>query len=873
MSNQSVVTTLVVAVKVRDAFTATTKVVTTFKAAMTPERWQHIERLYYAARELPPDERGSWLTAACRDDADMRSEVEVLLDADQDASGFLTAPALQLAARGLAADEVLTQRLETIVGQQFSHYKILSRIGAGGMGEVYLARDTSLERRVALKLLPVRFTQDAERLQRFIREAKAASALNHPNIITIYEVGVAGVEPSPTHFIATEFIEGVTLRDWVPEEGKRVSQTLEFGSQIASALSAAHQAGIVHRDIKPENLMVRPDGLVKVLDFGLAKLTANYDSGDQPIDTHEPKTPAEKQTMPGMIMGTPRYMSPEQARGLELDARTDLFSLGVVLYELLAGCPPFSGESMADLFVAILEKEPVSLAHYVADVPAELERILRRCLMKQRGQRYQSAQELLADLKNFAAGRTSQSHGVVTVSPTIAVLPFVNMSADAENEYFCDGLAEELLNALAKIEHLGVAARTSSFFFKGKEADVREIGRKLNVSTVLEGSVRKSGNRLRITAQLINVSDGYHLWSERYDREMKDIFEVQDEISLMIVDKLKLKLLGAEKAAVLRRYTDNTEAYQLYLKGRFHWNKRTGAALKASIVFFEQAIEKDPDYALAYAGLADAWVLLPRYYAGLAQECYPKAKAAALKALALDETLAEAHATLALTLFDYEWNLAESNREFQRALALSPNYATAHHWYGNSNLTTMERFDEAIAALQRAQELEPLSLSINVDLGNAFFNARRYDQAIEQLKNTLEIEPNFYPAHIILGLARMMKGELAEARAAFERAEQLNPADLFRLALRGHLQAVSGERAEALQTLDRLQSLSPPGAPLSACFALIYAGLDDKDQAFHWLERGYEDRILDMTRLKVTPLLDHLHADPRFADLVRRVGL
>ncbi len=354
---------------------------------------------------------------------------------------------------------------------------------------------------------------------------------------------------------------------------------------------------------------------------------------------------------------------------------------------------------------------------------------------------------------------------------------------------------------------------------------------------------------------------------------MEDIFEVQDEISLMIVEKLKVKLLGEEKAAVLKRYTDNTEAYQLYLKGRFHWNKRTGEALKVSIEFFQQAIEKDPNYALAYAGLADTWVLLPRYYAGSAQDCYPKAKAAALKALELDETLAEAHATLALALFDYDWNLAESNREFQRAIELSPHYATACHWYGNSNLTTMERFDEAIAALQRAQALEPLSLSINVDLGNAWFNARRYDQAIEQLQKTLEIEPNFYPAHLILGVAWMMKGALAEARAEFQTAAQLNASDPFGLALRGHLQAVSGERAAALQTLSRLQEMARQGAKLSVCFALVYPGLDDKDQAFQWLERGYEDRIADMTRMKITPLLDNLHTDPRFADLVRHIGL
>ena len=846
---------------------------------MKPEDWQRIEQLYHAALECDEARRAAFLAEACADDVSLLTTVEALLMADAQAGSFLTGAGVKLEAWSQATTLVEKTSL-SVIGQQFGHHQILSLLGAGGMGEVYLAEDLQLDRRVAIKLLPARFTADADRLRRFRQEAKTASALNHPNIVTIHEIG----ETAGVHFIVTEFIDGQTLRQQI-EGGKSPSRdTLEIAIQIISALAAAHAAGIIHRDIKPENVMVRRDGIIKVLDFGLAKLTevrkSEIGSRNEEAETllqveqNNPQSviPNPQLTMPGAVMGTPCYMSPEQTRGLELDARSDLFSLGVILYELLTGCPPFTGASMPDLFVAILEKEPISLTQYVADVPAELERIIRRCLMKERGQRYQSAQELLTDLKNFAAG-TSQSHAAARPAPSIAVLPFVNMSADAENEYFCDGLAEELLNALAKIEHLGVAARTSSFFFKGKEADVREIGRKLNVSTVLEGSVRKSGTRLRITAQLINVADGFHLWSERYDREMADIFEVQDEISLMIVEKLKVKLLGEEKAAVLKRYTDNTEAYQLYLKGRFHWNKRTGAALRLSIGFFQQAIDKDPNYALAYAGLADAWVLLPRYYAGSAPECYPKAKAAALKALELDETLAEAHATLALTLYDYDWNLAESNREFQRAIEISPNYATAHHWYGNSNLTTMERFDEAIAALQRAQELEPLSLTINVDLGNVWFNARQYDKAIAQLQKTLEIEPDFYPAHIILGLACLMKGELAEARAVFQRAEQLNPADLFGLALRGYLQAVSGERAEALQTLERLQEMSPPGAPLSACFALIYAGLDDRDQAFQWLERGYADRILDMTRLKVTPLLDNLRADPRFADLARRISI
>ncbi|MEK6323716.1 MAG: protein kinase [Acidobacteriota bacterium] len=458
-----------------------------------------------------------------------------------------------------------------MASRMLSHYRILDKLGSGGMGEVYLAEDTRLNRRVALKLLPAEFTKDTDRVGRFVREAKAASALNHPNIITIYEIGKA----DGIHYIVTEFIEGETLRRHIERSRMTVQRVLDVSTQVAGALSEAHSAGIIHRDIKPENIMLRPDGYIKVLDFGLAKLT------EQPplsTDTSAP-TAARVETHPGMVMGTISYMSPEQARGKTVDARSDIFSLGVVIYEMLAGRAPFQGESAADVFVSLLERDPSPLTDSSPDVPPELERIVVRCLEKDRERRYATGQELATDLKTLEF-TPSKEPAVARTSPSIAVLPFVNMSADAENEYFCDGLAEDLLNALSKIEALRVAARTSAFSFKGKETDIREIGQKLKVRTVLEGSVRKLGNRLRITAQLINVADGYHIWSERYDRQMEDIFDIQDEISLAIVDALKLKLLGDEKAAVLKRYTDNAEAYHLYLLGRFSLQQIHGGGIQ-----------------------------------------------------------------------------------------------------------------------------------------------------------------------------------------------------------------------------------------------------------------------------------------------------
>ena len=475
---------------------------------------------------------------------------------------------------------------------RIGHYKIVSKLGAGGMGEVFLAQDTKLDRKVALKILPPEFAKDKDRMSRFVREAKSASALNHPNIITIHEIG----ESDGTHFIATEFIDGKTLNDYAKSNPLNYKSALEIAIQVASALDDAHSAGIVHRDIKPDNVMVRSNGLVKLLDFGIAKLSvANTSSEDA--------TAIQAQTQAGIIIGTPQFMSPEQARGKGVDHQTDIFSFGVVFYEMLSGSSPFAGETVSDIIAAVLTKE----AKPLENIPSELAAIVQKTLQKDKQKRYQTAKDLLDDLKevkqdleiqsrlgrnsapNFAEPKTQILKAAETAENetqnSIAILPFTNMSADEENEYFCDGLAEELLNALAKIEDLKVAARTSAFSFKGKNVEVGQIGKKLNVNTVLEGSVRRSGNKLRITVQLINDSNGFHLWSERYDREMRDIFDVQDEITLAVVEALKLKLFGDEKAELLKRGTENAEAYQLYLKGRFFSNK-----------FTVQGIEKPLNY-------------------------------------------------------------------------------------------------------------------------------------------------------------------------------------------------------------------------------------------------------------------------------------
>ncbi len=820
-----------------------------------------------------------------------------------------------------------------------SHYRIVSKIGAGGMGEVYLAEDLKLGRRVALKVLTHEMTDNPERLQRFEREARAASALNHPNILTVYEIS----ESAGVHFIATEFIEGASLRQRMMLGAVEILEVLDLGIQIASALAAAHEAGIVHRDIKPENIMVRRDRLVKVLDFGLAKLV-KQDASE--LD-HEAETRALLKTSVGVVMGTTAYMSPEQARGRDVDERTDIWSLGVVLHHLITGELPFAGDTKSDVIASILKTEPPPLVHKSELVPRELEHIVNKALRKNREDRYQHVKDLLIDLKDCKQeleflskqGRSlpleqSTSHrlsqtarsavetrsatdfhttssaeylvseikrhklgaitslvvliGLLTLGflaysryvaagdqkgiDSLAVLPFVNDTGDAEMEYLSDGLSESLINNLSQLPRLKVIARSSAFRYKGQTANPEEAARTLGVRSVLSGRVWRHGENLQISVELMDTRDRTHVWGEQYNRTGRDLMAVQQEIAREISRNLRLKLSSAEQGRVGDTHTSSPEAYELYLKGRFYWNKRTGEALKKSVEYFDQAIEKDPSFALAYVGLADAYIVIPFFSVGSAEESYPKAKAAARRALEIDDKLAEAHASLAAALADYDWNLAESNMEFERAIELNPNYATAHHWYARENLTIMGQFDKALSEMRRAQELDPLSLIINANFGKAYFNARHYDEAIQQLRKTIDIDQGFFVAHHYLGSAYAMKGAFAEAQSEYQKAHQLNEADPHVLALMGRLYAVTGKKAEALQMLAQLRSLARERYVADYNFALVYAGLGEKDKAFEALEKSYRGHTVDMLTLYYDPLMDTLRSDARLAGLLRRVG-
>ncbi|HEY0657582.1 MAG TPA: protein kinase, partial [Pyrinomonadaceae bacterium] len=780
---------------------------------------------------------------------------------------------------------------ELAANTNLSHYRIARKLGSGGMGEVYLAEDKRLDRSIALKILPADLAADPERMRRFVLEAKATSALNHPNIITIYEIDAEG----ETRFIAAEYIEGETLRERLKANRFSVDDCLEVAVQITSALQAAHHVNIVHRDIKPENIMIRPDGLVKILDFGIAKLTEKRAAIDAEAATRQ-----QAQTALGMIIGTAAYMSPEQAQGKAVDARSDIFSFGVVLYEMLSGKQPFEGENAIDVIGRILHKEPISLNQLLPEIPAELERIINKALCKDCPERYQTAKDLLVDLKELkqeldfqsklkraaqtsketaaqtqiikaGTGENSRTTSETTYANSIAVLPFSNMSADAENEYFCDGLAEELLNALAKIDDLKVAARTSAFSFKGKNVNTGEIANALNVKTILEGSVRKSGNRLRITVQLVNASDGYHLWSERYDREMKGIFDLQDEITLAVVDALKVKLFGDEKEAVLKRGTNNTEAYEFYLKGRFHWNKRTGDNLKKAIELFQQAVEKDPNYALAYVGLADSYLIIGSYAGTPASEVLPQARAAATRALEIDDQLAEARASMAHVYWrSLEWERAEA--EFKHAISLNPNYATAHQFY-SEYLRALRRFDEQLREIKLAQEIEPLSHIIGTFVGAAFHNLGETDAAINEWKRVIELEPNFSLTHFFLANAYVTQKRYEEAINEAQKAVNLSGRGNLPLGGLGYAYAMSGRRSEALAVIKELEEKHARREATGFDLAHVYSGLKDNDKAVNWLEKDFETGNTSLLiYIAYNPLYPQLGEDPRYQDLLRRMG-
>ncbi len=836
----------------------------------TPELYKQAEELFHAALALPAERRAEFLVEACAADHELRAEVESLLAAHEQSGSFIDSSPIKVAPEATAEIEAEPESSRLI-----GHYRILRRLGKGGMGEVYLAQDTMLDRQVAIKLLPAEFTSNASLVRRFVQEAKAASALNHPNILTIHEIG----QQEGTHFIATEYVEGQTLRHMLRSARPGLINALDIVSQVAGALTASHAAGIVHRDIKPENIMVRPDGLVKVLDFGLAKLTL---PSAVPFDSEAQTLPGGI-TTPGVIVGTIRYMSPEQARGLPVDARTDIFSLGVVFYELLTRHAPFTGDTASDVIVSILEREPPLLASYTSEVPIGLQQIVNQALRKKREERYQTIKEMLGDLQVvkkeiesgvFQTGTSSTRLLKAQVAPpAIAVLPFADLSHEKDQEYFCEGMAEEVINALAQVEGLRVVSRSSAFQFKGKGADIQEVGEKLHVTTVLEGSVRRAGNRLRIAAHLINVTDGFQMWSERYDCEMKDVFDIQDEISHAIVQALKVKLIGDQQQQLIRRYTDDIEAYQLYLKGRYHWNRRVPGSVGKAMEFFKQALDLDPNYALAYAGLADCYIL-PGYYAMAApKDVMPLGKAAALRALEIDPNLAEAHTSLGTIAAVYEFNWPEAEAYFRRALEENPNYSIARYWYGIFALAPQGRLDEALRETKKGRELDPLSPAPSSAVGMMICYQRDYDRAIKELQKTLDLDPNFAVGNLYLGKIYYEQGRTAEGIAALQKARDVMGDSPVIIGVLGYYLAESGDREGAQKLLDRLNELAAQRYVPAQPYALIYSGLGENDLAFEWLEKAYGEQSSLLIWLKIDPTFDRLRSDPRCALLLQKMGL
>jgi len=940
---------------------------------MTPARFNAIEEIFLAAVEQEPDQVSAFLDSACSGDAVLRREVEVLLASDQRAGRFIESSSV-----GLASRIIQNQQSDSLVGQTIGHYKISESIGTGGMGEVYLATDVVAGRKAALKFLPLRFTGDAERLKRFQQEARAVVGLNHPNILTVYEIG----EDHSTHYIASELIEGETLRERLTREPMQLSEGVEIAIQIASALVAAHEAGIIHRDIKPENIMLRPDGYVKVLDFGIAKLAESAFAGAT-ADAAESATLAH--TNLGSILGTARYMSPEQACGAQVDKSTDIWSLGVVLYEMITGHVPFTGDTPKEVMSAIREREPPPLTRYVAHLPAELKQIISKTLRKDREERYYNARDLLEALKELrrnlefesffmngffdevrrrkvyrvavayiiaaagmiqlasaafpawelpnwalrlvivllligfplalvlgwifdvtpqgiratptaALGTHRRSNlimlvaaGVIIsavagffllsrvsahkVDKSIAVLPFENASNEPNTEYLSEGISEALINSLSELQQLRVIARPTAFRYKGKDVDPRQVGRELGVAAVLTGKVRQMQDALNVQVDLVDAVTGAQIWGAGYDRKIADLVAVKQAIAQEVTAKLKLKLSSEEQRLLVKRDSTNAEAYQFYLRGRYFWNKRTSDGIKQAIEYFQQSVERDPNFALGYDGLADSYTGLTFYNFAAPHETMPKAKESAIKALALDDTLAEAHTSLAHVLANYDWNWSAAEKEFKRSIELKPDYATAHQWYAIHYLTATGRLEEAVQEMKKALELEPASLVMNTFMGATLYYAGRYDEAIDQCRRTIQMDPNFAVAHWHLGLAFEQKQLLDAATEEFKKAISLSGGSPLMRAALGHAYAKSQKNHEANEMLNELNELAKRQYVSAYEVAKIYVALGNSEQAFQLLEKAYKEHSFHLANLNVCPQFKSVRSDPRFQDLVQRVGL
>lgn len=781
------------------------------------------------------------------------------------------------------------------------HYEILSSLGAGGMGEVYLARDMKLDRLLAIKVLPTNASGDSQRLRRFVQEARAASALNHPNIAHIYEID----EVDGIRFIAMEFVEGESLQTRIAGPSVDFNEVIRIGAQAADALSQAHAKGVVHRDIKASNIMLTTRGQVKILDFGLAKIES--DSIDENQET-------QLKTGAGVVMGTLPYMSPEQALGQPVDHRSDIFSLGTVLYQLVTGRLPFSGKTATETLNLITQAQPEAIARFNYEAPPELERIIRKCLEKERERRYQSAADLVVDLENLKRDSqanvltpgTSQPPGptkrnwmlaaavvlvLLAIGATyyvrkrngsafpnkrpgsIAVLPFTNATGDQNTEYLSDGITESIINSLSQLPEMRVMARATMFRYKGKNVDPQAVGRELGVDAVVTGKALQQGETLVVQVDLMNVADGSQVWGDRFNRKVSDVLAIQDEIARQIADKLRLQLSGKQDQLLTKRYTDNTEAYNLYLKGQFFFRKLTEQDLLKSIDYYQQAIAKDPNYALAYVGAADSYSDLGGVLGFRSPaETFPKANEFALRALQIDDGLAEAHYALAYCKLYNEWKWNEAERELKRALELNPNDASTHGTYG-TYFQSLGLFDQAVAERQLAKKFDPLSPLTVANVGYPLYYARRFDEAIRAYREALELDPTFAWSHLWIGQVYLLQGKHREAIDEINLAISGSNGDIRMVATLGHAYAVAGNRREALRIIEKLQQASHDRYVSPYFIAVIHVGLENNDEAFVWLEKAYEERHPYMILMSVEPVFDKLRSDPRFQDLERRVGL
>ena len=853
---------------------------------MDPERWRRIEDIYERALSYPPQERSALLDSSCADDDGLRHEVESLLASNDAAGDFLSAGEFTAQIVELTAEPEAP-----IVGRRLAKYEIVSQIDAGSMGDVYLARDTVLDRQVAIKVLPRRFTSDPDRVARFVREAKAASALNHPNILTIHEVG----QVEDTWFIATEFVDGVSLRQRLSEGTPELHEALDLMLQCTAALEAAHRAGIIHRDLKPENVMVRPDGVVKVVDFGLARIGTTDSGAALPGLTQQ-----------GHVMGTPRYMSPEQARGETVDARTDVFSLTVMLYEMVAGRPLLAGGTTADVFAELLSIDVPSRLKTIAGRPyaRELGRIIGRGLQSDRQSRYESMHALAGDLAALRAlvrapraiagscglpgsadGNSRQpprpwrqwwSPATGSCAPaarpaapriaSIAVLPFVNLSSDPDREYIVDGITDQLITDLAKATSLRVISRTSVMRYKGKSQPLPEVARALGVDAIVEGSLRRVDGRVLVTAQLLDAGQERHLWAHNYDRTDGDLLALPAQIARDISREF-LGTPGTTRTDERTARPPPPEAYDAYLRGRHAWNTRTPDGYRQALDYFNAAVGKDPAYAEAYAGLADTYLLLGEYLIWPPGEAFPRARAAAAKAIAIDDTLAQPYATLG-QINANEWKWADADREFQRAVERDPGYATGRQWRAEY-MAFSGRGDEALAEIRQAHTLDPLSPIINTQLGWILTIARQPDAAIEQLRRTIEMAPRFVQAYTNLGIAYDVNGDHQAALDAFRQAVEVGGGTDPQLWMARQL-ALLGRQAEARSELARLLPVAQKGQASVSTVALVYIALGEVERGLSWLQRGCG---LKSVGPAIYPPFDPVRSDPRFVAIMKCMEL